>query len=124
MVAEILRVGKKADPLSLESLMLNVVVMSREIGPRAAEFSQKVQSRPDYHEYPSGKRVIKAMCQDWWQAWDARAKVVKDPVLRPAMVHKMTITWFIKKTDTTRSHLLTCAAKVALTSASLRLLYA
>ena len=97
MVAEILRIGKKADPLSLESLMLDVVVMSRKIGPRAAEFAQKVQSRPEYHEYPSGRRVIKAMCQDWWQAWDAHAKVVKDPVPRPAKVQKMTITWLIQK---------------------------
>jgi hypothetical protein len=41
--------------------------------------------------------VKQYMCQDWWQAWDARAKVVKDPLHCPARVHKMTITWLIQK---------------------------
>ena len=97
MVAEIFRLGKRADSLSLDSLMLDVIVISREIGPRAAEIAQKVQTKPEYHEYPSGRRVIKPMCQDWWQASDSRAKIIKDPLRHPARVHKMTITWLIQK---------------------------
>jgi hypothetical protein len=97
MVAEILHAGKKADFFSLEALMLDVVVISREIGPRAAEIAQKVQSRPDYHHYPSGKKVIKAMCEDWRQAYDDRNRIIKNPISCPSKVHKMKITWMIQK---------------------------
>jgi hypothetical protein len=44
MVTEILRVGKMADPLSLDSLMLDVVVISREIGPRLLRSPRKCRS--------------------------------------------------------------------------------
>ena len=41
------------------SFLLNIVTLSRYIGPCVSEYAQMTQSKIDYHMYPSGRQVIK-----------------------------------------------------------------
>lgn len=97
MVARILEKGQTADHLSLDSLMYDITRSAREIGPRAAEVSQKTASKPDYHIYPSGRRVVKAMCTDWWTGFDSSGSIVPDVTTSEHKVKKMRIIWKIQK---------------------------
>ena len=97
MVALIIDRGKTSPHLSIESLISDIVMGAREIGPRAAEITQKTAKQPDYHVYPSGKRVIKAMCADWWTGYDATDNVVHKISQDEHLVRKMKIIWKIQK---------------------------
>ena len=95
IVAKIITSGKDADPTSLEALMYDIIVISREIGPRAAEISQRKANAPDYHTYPSGKTVIKAICADWWTLYDGSENIIQEP--SSPDISKATIRWKIQK---------------------------
>ena len=45
-------------------LVSKVTSLGRVIGPRAGEYSQKTQYKVEVHEYPSGKKEIKALTRN------------------------------------------------------------
>ena len=49
------------NPDSDHSHLSNIGTLSCYIGPRVSKFSQTTQSKVDYHIYPSGRQVIKAL---------------------------------------------------------------
>ena len=96
IVAEAMRLAEKASRDSLEALMFDIIIVSREVGPRAGEITQK-KNEPDYFCYPSGKRVIKAMCRDWWTAYDASGNVIDNWTRDDHKIESMKICWKIQK---------------------------
>ena len=46
---------------SFEAVMTDFLIVIRLLGLRVAEYAQTTQNEIDVHEYPSGKRVIKAL---------------------------------------------------------------
>lgn len=89
--------GRSAPFTSKKSLFRDTTVLAREVGPRSAELVQKTAGKPDYHEYPSGKRVIKALCEDNFTFYDDNDQLIADPVANRAAVRSMAIEWFIQK---------------------------
>jgi hypothetical protein len=61
----------------------------REASPRAAELAQWPRTKPDFHTYLSGIKVIKSMCKNWWCAYDSQNNPMEDPPANIAAVHKM-----------------------------------
>ena len=57
---ELLRMSEKAGRDSLEAVVFNCIASGKPTGPRASKYSQTNQDKVDVHEYPSGKKVIKA----------------------------------------------------------------
>ena len=97
MVAEFIRRGNESDHMSLPSLVKDIIISGREIGYRASETCQTNSTLPDYHVYPNGNKVIKALCEDWWTGYDANGNIVPDVVKDKDKVVKMVLTWFIQK---------------------------
>ena len=94
-----IRMAEESDPLSFEALVGDIIIMSRQVGPRAGEFAQSTHKKPDYHKYPSGKKVIKAICTDRIRCYTKNGKLIDDPVSRPRRdeVETLSITWVIQK---------------------------
>jgi hypothetical protein len=59
--AEIIRFAREASKDSLEEVVSNVIAAGKFLGWRASEHSQTSQDKVDYHKYPSGKEVMKAI---------------------------------------------------------------
>ena len=59
--AELINMGKKAGKDSAEAVVAEIVSTGKATGYRASEHSQKTQDKVDYHKYPSGKEVMKAL---------------------------------------------------------------
>jgi integrase len=97
MAARIIKKGKNAPFLSKEALMSDVTVLNREAGCRAAELLQTTPFKVDQHEYPSGKKVNKAMGRSWFRAYDKYDREIKDPVRDRRRVAYIIITWKIQK---------------------------
>jgi hypothetical protein len=58
--------ANKSPVNSLEAVVANWFILVRITGLRCAEYAHKTQSAFDEHEYPSGKRVVKAFIfKDW-----------------------------------------------------------
>ena len=53
------------------SLLLDIVTLSRYIGPCVSKYAQTTQSKIDYHTYPSGGQVIKAFIADNFALFNA-----------------------------------------------------
>ena len=97
MAAEMIKRGQNAPFTSKESLLRNTIIIARKIGPRAGEFTQKSANKPDYHEYQSGKRLIKSICADWLIFRNRRGNKIKNPSRTRASVHSVAIKWKIQK---------------------------
>lgn len=97
MAAEIIKRGKNANFTSKESLLRNTAIVARKIGPRAAEFTQKTAKKPDYHEYQSGKRLIKSICANWLTFRNKRGSKIKNPAKSRASVHSVALKWKFQK---------------------------
>jgi hypothetical protein len=97
MVSEIIRLGDNASPESKEACIRDIVKILRLIGPRAAEIVQKTQSKADVHIYPSGNKVIKALCPNRIKGYDNRGRLVLNPVKNRAAVEKVAVEWAIQK---------------------------
>jgi len=54
----------RLDFLSMESCIIDQAILGRYIGPRLSEYGQKSHNRAEYHDFPSGKSVLKAICAD------------------------------------------------------------
>jgi hypothetical protein len=55
---------------SIEAVVADWFTLIRITGLRCAEYAQKTQSKVDEHEYPSGRRVIKAFIPTDWKFFD------------------------------------------------------
>ena len=97
MAAEIIKIGEESDPLAFEALAGDIVKMARQIGPRAAEFAQTTSKKPDHHKYPSGRKVIKALCTNNIKCYTKKGKLVCDPVQNRGQVEDISVTWTIQK---------------------------
>jgi hypothetical protein len=97
MAARFIQRGERAHFLSKEALASDITVMNREFGARAAEFLQTTPFKVDQHEYPSGRKVNKAMGRSWFTAYDKYDRVIKDPVRDRKKVTYIMITWLIQK---------------------------
>ena len=97
MVALIMATGLNAPHDSLESLMRDIIITGREIGFRSCEISQTTMSKPNYHEYPNGTRVIKSICEDWLTSLDRHGNEISDPVADGDALRDMILTWYIQK---------------------------
>jgi hypothetical protein len=59
--AEIIKFAAEANKDSLEEVVSNVIAAGKFLGWRASEHSQTSQDKVDYHKYPSGNEVMKAI---------------------------------------------------------------
>jgi hypothetical protein len=69
------------------------------VGPRAAEYLQKTKSRADVHTYPSGNKVIKALCPNRIKCYDNRGRLVLNPIpiQNRSAVETVSVCWLIQK---------------------------
>ena len=83
---------------SKKNLMINVTCLGRFIGPHVSEYAQNLSKKVDRHEYPSGKKVIKALSANNFVFFDKSGhtlELLDDSCLDQA--HKVKITWNIRK---------------------------
>ena len=69
-------------------------------GLRCAEYAQKTQSMFDEHEYPSGKRVIKAFISTDWKFYDSSDSLIRIHTLKSDLrefPRKLKVTFRIQK---------------------------
>ncbi len=71
MFVALLELAKKSPVDSIEAVVADWFILIRITGLRCAEYAQKTQSTFDEHEYPSGKRVIKAFISTDWKFYDS-----------------------------------------------------
>ena len=64
MYVELIRCPKEAGEGSETWLLAKCATLAKIIGPRAGEFAQKTMSKVEVHEYPSGKKVVKAFIRE------------------------------------------------------------
>jgi hypothetical protein len=81
-----------------QNLLLDMLTLSRFIGPRISEYAQTTQDKVDYHVYLSGTRVIKAFTTNDFVFYDKSGHVLKkinDSTLDTAT--SVQITWRIQR---------------------------
>ena len=97
--AEMLRRSNAS--LSLDSeqrTLFDVTTIDRYLGPRVSEYAQTTDTKVDHHEYPSGKKVIKAFIANDFQFIDVTGQVItKLSVASNDVVDRVRITWRIQK---------------------------
>ena len=67
MFTALLEFTKKSPVNSIEAVVADWFTFIRITGLRCAQYAQKTQSTFDEHEYPSGKRVVKAFIPTDWR---------------------------------------------------------
>ena len=72
--AVIMERAAKADKDGLDALMANVCAVGRTLGFRRSEICQTRADKVDYHVYPSGKTVMKALNGKSTRFWDVNEK--------------------------------------------------
>ena len=83
---------------SVDSVLFNAVALGRITGFRLGEFAQTKQSVIDYHTYPSGKKVVKAMTSNDFEFFDSRgSRLTNFDESDFEAVSSMKITWRIQK---------------------------
>ena len=91
---ELIDMGNKAGKDSAESLVSEIVSTGKATGYRASEHSQKTQDKVDYHQYPSGKEIMKSLNGN--DVVFADSKGVLFQIKRKSdikRVHSVVITW-------------------------------
>jgi hypothetical protein len=77
MFAALLDLAKKSTADSIEVVVADWFIFIRITGLRCAEYAQKTQSTIEEHEYPSGKRVIKAFIPTDWEFYDGSGSLIR-----------------------------------------------
>ena len=97
--AELQRMAEESKSADSEvSLLLDVTIIGRYVGPRVSEYAQRQKNKVDYHVYPSGTRVVKAWTENDFSFRDAAGHTIPDPALTSLEdLTKVTITWRIQK---------------------------
>jgi hypothetical protein len=76
MFTALLDLAKKLPVDSVEAVIVDWFTFSRITGLCCAEYVKKTQSTFDEHEYPSGKRVIKAFIPTNWRFYDSSGTLI------------------------------------------------
>lgn len=96
--AELLNFAKKSTVNSLEAVIADIATFGKAAGVRVSEHSQTKSDTVDYHEYPSGKQVIKAITGNDAIFSDIDGKIFqikrKSDLKR---VHAVVVTWRFQK---------------------------
>lgn len=89
---------KSKSPDSAEAVLFNTVALGRITGHRLSEYAQNKQNKVELHEYPSGRKVIKAFTAEDFIFYDASKNRIED--LNDATLEQvvsMKVTWRIQK---------------------------
>jgi hypothetical protein len=78
LFAELLQHGAKSATDSLEAVVTNWFTFIRVTRLWLAEYVQKTESKVNVHNYPSGKKVIKAFLPTDWIFYDENGRVIRD----------------------------------------------
>ena len=62
---------------SKRNLMFDITCLGRFIGPRVSVYAQTSSKKVDYHTYPSGNKVIKALTADDFVFFDKAGNTLK-----------------------------------------------
>jgi len=92
--AALLDQAKKSLVDSAESVVFDWFTLIRITGLRCAEYAQKTQTNVEEHEYPSGKRVVKAFVRSDWKFYNSKGRRIIDPIEVPT---KLKMTFRIQK---------------------------
>lgn len=76
MFTALLDQAKESFADSLETVVADWFTFIRITGLRCAEYAQTNQSTFDEHEYPSGKRVVKAFIPTDWKFYHSKGRVI------------------------------------------------
>jgi hypothetical protein len=83
---------------SAESVFFNTVALGRITGHRLSEYAQNKQNKVEWHEYPSGKKVIKAFTANDFIFFDSsRQRITNLTEANLSQVASMKVTWRIQK---------------------------
>ncbi len=74
--AALLELGAKSATNSLEAVVADWFTFIRITGLQCMEYAQKMQITVDEHEYPSGKRVVKAILPTNWKFYNQKGNVM------------------------------------------------
>ena len=80
LAEELIHRGSVSPFTSFASLIRDITVLAQEVGPRAAEIFQRTKNKVDYHTYPSGNQVVKALCAANFKFFDMDGKAITDPI--------------------------------------------
>jgi hypothetical protein len=75
--AALLDLAKKSTVDSIEAVIADWFTFIRITGLRCAEYAQKTQSTFNEHEYPSGKRVVKAFVPTDLKFYDSSGSLIR-----------------------------------------------
>ena len=97
--AQIQQAARTSNNLDLNhSLLLDIVTLSRYIGPRVSKYAQTTQLKINYHIYPSERQVIKAFIPDNFAFFDtAKQQLNFADKLSLDMADSVSFTWRIQK---------------------------
>ena len=91
-------IASEAPADSVDRVAAESLCVGRILGDRAGEDLQKTQTKVEEHEYPSGRRVIKARTGLDCQIIDKRGRLIRTYTDRNSkQAHSMRITWRIQK---------------------------
>jgi hypothetical protein len=76
MFSALLDLAKRSPLDSVEAVFADWFTFIRITSLHCAEYAQKTQSAFDKHEYPSGKRVIKAFIPTDWKFYDSSGALI------------------------------------------------
>ena len=100
MFAALLDLAKKTAVDSVKAVVSDWFTFIRITGLRCAEYAQKTQLTFDEHEYPSGKRVIKAFIPTDWKFYDSSDSLIRIHTLKgdlQELPKKLKVTFRIQK---------------------------
>jgi hypothetical protein len=98
--AALLELGAKSATNSLKAVVADWFTFIRITGLRCLEYAQKTQIAVDEHEYPSGKRVVKAFLPTDWKFYNQKGNVMHVHPLNNEIrtfPKKMKVTYRIQK---------------------------
>ncbi len=83
---------------SIDQVIFDFFSLIRICGFRVAEYAQTTQTKIDYHEYPSGKRIIKGFLPTDWIFRDKNKQIVRPGKnIDPSSLKQLKITFRIQK---------------------------
>ena len=98
MYVELISQANKEDVGSEPWLLSKVASVAKIVGPRTGEYAQNTQHKVEVHEYPSGKKVVKAWTRQDFAFIDKSGKKIKTfNGNTRKRVAKVIITWRIQK---------------------------
>jgi hypothetical protein len=79
---------------SIETVVLDWFILTQITDLCCAEYAQKYQTSFEEHEYPSGKRIIKAFISSDWKFYNSEGRLILDTIKVPK---KLKVTFRIQK---------------------------